>query len=172
MVNIIPLFFNSLMVDFAAVYWGLRTSFFYRSQQPGQVIWSRDGSILAVAHGCFVTLWSVETNALYRLFTSAEIHNFTRLTFVGRSGRYLCGAGNRGIALFDLIRGQRASLPPFTSPASPISSSCLRREDFLLYSWAFVLAREGRICGDIRAHGFGVTTHFFNLVFPLHPFLK
>jgi hypothetical protein len=106
---------HALCTDLTLVYWGLRTSFCYRNQQPGQAIWSGDGSILAVAQGCFVTLWSVATNALYRLFTSVEIHNFTRLTFVGRSDRYLCAAGHKGIAVFDLIRGESMS---FTVPSS------------------------------------------------------
>ncbi|KIM33744.1 hypothetical protein M408DRAFT_18764 [Serendipita vermifera MAFF 305830] len=88
------------------VHWAARTSFSYRNQQPNQVIWSPDGSILAVSHGCFVTLWSVSTNALNLLFTATEIHNFARLAFVGRNGRHLCATGGRGIAVFDLIRGQ------------------------------------------------------------------
>lgn len=107
--------YTSIQVDLInshiLVYWAVRTSFSYRSQQPSQAIWSPDGSILAVSHGYFVTLWSVSTNALHLLFTAAEIHNFTRLAFVGRNGRHLCASGNRGLAVFDLIRGQ-SKCPP------------------------------------------------------------
>ena len=125
------------------MYWGLRTSFSYRNQQPGQVIWSADGSILAVAQGCFVTLWSVVANALYQLFTSAEIHNFTRIAFVGRSGKYLCAAGHKGIAVFDLIRAQSKSLLVMSSLSLTSSPSGLCRENTVRNSRTFILAREG-----------------------------
>lgn len=73
-------------------------------------MWSPDGSVLAVCQGSSVTLWSVKTNALYKVLNWAEIHKIYWVTFADRNGRYLVCAGLHSVVLYDLIRAQSTHL--------------------------------------------------------------
>jgi NET1-associated nuclear protein 1 (U3 small nucleolar RNA-associated protein 17) len=62
---------------------------------------SRDGTIVALAHGPVVSLWDTESNTLLKTLDADSI-DVNELLFVGDEGRYLIGAG-KGLTSWDLF---------------------------------------------------------------------
>jgi NET1-associated nuclear protein 1 (U3 small nucleolar RNA-associated protein 17) len=85
------------------VFWTLRASFVYRGQIPSHASWAPDGSLLAVAHGPYVTIWDPVTHTLRQALTCPQVSLVSQAIFVGKGGRYIASIGHEASVLWDLV---------------------------------------------------------------------
>lgn len=85
------------------VFWALRSSFSYRPTPISSASFSPDGTLIALAQGRTVTLWSTSTNTLLRSLDSNDISHTEQITFAGEGGRWLVQRGQTGLAMWDLL---------------------------------------------------------------------
>ncbi|KAG8895691.1 hypothetical protein FRC01_012246, partial [Tulasnella sp. 417] len=99
--------------------WVNRATLTYREETPLHFSFSPDGSVLAVAHGPYVTLWDGQTHALLYATSSLPFRKVHSVHFVGTSGRYLVISGDSKDAIvWDVLKNKalrRVSTPPPTS---------------------------------------------------------
>ncbi|EKM61312.1 uncharacterized protein PHACADRAFT_180447 [Phanerochaete carnosa HHB-10118-sp] len=84
-------------------FWVTRATVRSRSETPTRVAWSRDGSLMAVASGPYVTLYDPSTMLAVRIIICPECEFVSSVCFVGRTSRYLALRSHSDIALWDLI---------------------------------------------------------------------
>lgn len=81
----------------------MRSSFDYRGMPIHSSAFSADGTIVALAHGSVISLWDVATCVLLRTLSAGHVTDLRLVTFVGKEGRYVVGAGKAGVAVWDLL---------------------------------------------------------------------
>lgn len=74
-------------------FWALRSSFNYRQLPIHSSLLSNDGTLLVLAHGSVISLWSTSSNTLLRTLSTADVPDIRNVTFVGKGGRWLVGSG-------------------------------------------------------------------------------
>ncbi|KAG8938511.1 hypothetical protein FRC00_014729, partial [Tulasnella sp. 408] len=99
--------------------WVNRATLTYREEAPLDLSFSPDGSVLAVAHGSYVTLWDGQTHALLYAMSSLPFRKVKTVHFVGTNGRYLVVSGDSKDAIvWDVLKNKalrRVSTPLPTS---------------------------------------------------------
>ncbi|KAG9047512.1 hypothetical protein FS837_002097 [Tulasnella sp. UAMH 9824] len=99
--------------------WVNRATLTYREEPPLHLSFSPDGSVLAVAHGSYVTLWDGQSHALLYAISSLPFRKVNTVHFVGSNGRYLVVSGDSKDAIvWDVLKNKglgRVSTPPPTS---------------------------------------------------------
>ncbi|KIO25200.1 hypothetical protein M407DRAFT_25424 [Tulasnella calospora MUT 4182] len=106
--------------------WVNRATLTYREETPSHLSFSPDGSVLAVAHGSYVTLWDGQTHALLYAVSSLPFRKVNIVHFVGTNGRYLVVSGDSKDAIvWDVLKNKavrRVSTTPPTSLSMPKTS--------------------------------------------------
>ncbi|KAG8713227.1 hypothetical protein FRC08_013524 [Ceratobasidium sp. 394] len=85
-------------------FWICTASFSYREHVPSRVLFSPDGTLLAVVHGPCVTLWDAQTQRMCGALSCVEVKEPREVVFVGKSGRYVAVLGDGAVVLWDLVR--------------------------------------------------------------------
>ncbi|KAG9073873.1 hypothetical protein FRC06_011096 [Ceratobasidium sp. 370] len=85
-------------------FWICTASFSYREHVPSCVLFSPDGTLLAVVHGPCVTLWDAQTQRMCGALSCVEVKEPREVVFVGKSGRYVAVLGDGVVVLWDLVR--------------------------------------------------------------------
>ncbi|KAG9005350.1 hypothetical protein FRB90_010426 [Tulasnella sp. 427] len=85
-----------------------------------------DGSVLAVAHGPYVTLWNGQTHSLLQALSSLPFSKVNTVHFAGTNGRYLVVSGDaKDVIVWDVLQNKalrRLSTPPITTLDVPKTS--------------------------------------------------
>ena len=98
--------YPSQLAHSSLVFWAQTTELETRSQSPGRLTFSPDGSLLAVAHPAFITLHNASSADLTLMDTvsCSEVRSISKITFVGERGRWLACVGQHELVLWDVIR--------------------------------------------------------------------
>lgn len=84
-----------------------RATLTYREETPLHLSFSPDGSVLAVAHGPYITLWDGQTHALLYAVSSLPFRKVNTVHFVGTNGRYVVVSGDsKDLIVWDVLKNK------------------------------------------------------------------
>ncbi|KDR85477.1 hypothetical protein GALMADRAFT_234368 [Galerina marginata CBS 339.88] len=123
--------------------WVLHATLNFRSEIPGCVSWSPDGSLFAVAVGPYIAIYTPASRSLLQTLTAPENRNIRFVHFIGADGRYLLATGANTLVMWDLIRS-RVSWQSITPLPIDLVISHKKEETFAVFHSTSVTGEERR----------------------------
>lgn len=84
-------------------FWVCRSTFGYRSRMPSNVVYSPDGSLIAVSYGLYAVIYDVASNGIRTTLTCPDLRDISHMCFIGETGQYFVITDNCMIYVWDLV---------------------------------------------------------------------
>ena len=85
-------------------FWVARSAFDYRRLDIAHACWEPNGSLLALSHDDYVTIWEPLSNSLQQVIPVAG--KGRAAVFAGKGGRYIVAISDRSVVVWDIVFGQ------------------------------------------------------------------